>query len=109
LIFFLEEECGIKKNMTLGQLLIAIKSIDKRIGTELASILPRPELRNCLAHGTFWFEEGGKVYLANNSYLEDLEIIQLSDFMIETKKANIVAIALVKTLVKKINENYFLG
>jgi hypothetical protein len=105
LLFFLEEEKGITKTMALGQLLRQIETISPEIGKDLKKMI-NPRIRNSLAHGTFWFENG-KIYLATNSYLEDVEEMQLYEFWIETKKINIIAVALIEVLIKKINENYF--
>lgn len=104
LLFFLEEEQGITRKMALGQLLWQIKIISPEIGACLEELV-NTKIRNPLAHGTFWFENG-KIFLATNSYLEDVEEMQLHEFWIETKKINITAIALIEVLIKKINENY---
>lgn len=106
LLFFLEEESGITKDMTLGQLLWKIKEISPSIGTKLKKLVDT-QLRNCLAHGTFWFKKGGKVFLARNSYLEEVEEIELSQLMIESKKVSIIAVALVHILDQKIKQGYF--
>lgn len=106
LIFFLEEESGIKKDMTLGQLLWTIKKISPSIGARLEKLVDT-ELRNCLAHGTFWFRLGGKVFLATNSYLEEVNEISLTQLMIEAKKMNIIAHAFVHTLMRKVRRGYF--
>ena len=105
LIFFLEEEHGVKKDMTLGQLLKAIKNIFPVVGKELHNMI-NTKLRNCLAHGAFWFQ-GGNAFLANNSYLEDVKVIPLHELWIEFKKANIIAISLTETLLQKIKQGYF--
>jgi hypothetical protein len=105
LIFFLEEEQGIKKDMTLGQLLKAIRGISPAEGKELESMVDT-ELRNCLAHGAFWFQKGA-VFLAKNSYLEDIKEAPLHEFWIEFKKANIIAISFIETLIQKIEQGYF--
>jgi hypothetical protein len=106
LLFFLEEEQGITRTMTLGQLLRQIKIISPEIGACLEEMVDT-KIRNPLAHGTFWFKKGGKVCLATNSYLEEVEEMSLAEFWIETKKMNIIAIALIEVLKKKIDANYF--
>lgn len=106
LLFFLEEEYGIKKNMTLGQLLVVIKRVSPSIGTKVESMI-NTELRNCLAHGTFWFKGGGRVFLATNSYLEEVREITLSQLWIEVRRISIIAIAFVHTLNKKVKQGYF--
>lgn len=105
LLFFLEEEKGIKKTMTLGQLLRQIKIISPEIGANLNEIVDT-KIRNALAHGTFWFKKG-KVCLATNSYLEDFEEIPLHEFWIEARKMNIIAIAFIEVLNKRIDAGYF--
>jgi hypothetical protein len=89
LLFFLEEEKGITKRMTLGQLLRQIEIISPEIGACLRKMVDT-KIRNSLAHGTFWFKKGGKVCLATNSYLEEVEEMPLSEFWIEIKKMNII-------------------
>jgi len=51
--------------------------------------------------------EGGRVFLASDSYLDQVEEMQLPDFWIEIKKINIISIAFTYILNKKINEGYF--
>jgi len=106
LLFFLEEEEGITKKMTLGQLLRQIKEISPSIGTRLERMIDT-KLRNALAHGTFWFMESGRVFLATNSYLEEVEEITLTEFWIEVRKMSIIGIAFIDTLHQKIKEGYF--
>jgi hypothetical protein len=106
LLFFLEEEEGITKAMALGQLLRQIEIISPKIGACLREMVDT-KIRNSLAHGTFWFKKGGKVCLATNSYLEEVEEMPLSEFWIEIKKMNIIAIAFIEVLRKKIHANYF--
>jgi hypothetical protein len=106
LLFFLEEEKGITKRMTLGQLLRQIEIISPEIGACLRKMVDT-KIRNSLAHGTFWFKKGGKVCLATNSYLEEVEEMPLSEFWIEIKKMNIIAITFIEVLRKKIHANYF--
>jgi hypothetical protein len=105
LLFFMEEEEGIKKTMTLGQLLRQIEIISPEIGASLREIVDT-KIRNPLAHGTFWFEKG-RICLATNSYLEEYEQMPLYKFWIEIKKLNIIAIALTEVLGKKIDAGYF--
>lgn len=106
LLFFLEEESGIKKNMALGDLLWTIKQISPSIGVRLEKMVDT-KLRNCLAHGTFWFKRGGKVFLASNSYLEEVNEMPLYKLVIEAKKMNIIAHAFVDTLIQKVRQGYF--
>jgi hypothetical protein len=106
LLFFLEEEKGITKTMALGQLLRQIEKISPEIGACLREMVDT-KIRNALAHGTFWFKSGGKVCLATNSYLEEVEEMPLHEFWIEIKKMNLIAIALTEVLGKKMDANYF--
>lgn len=105
LLFFLEEERGIRKNMTLGQLLGVIEDLSPSIGARLKAMIDT-KLRNSLAHGTFWFKEG-KVFLAANSYLEDVEEMKLHELWIQFKELTIIAIAFTEILHQKILEGYF--
>ena len=105
LLFFLEERCGIRRDMTLRQLLTTIKKISPSIGEELNNLIDT-DLRNYLAHGIFWFEEG-VLFLARNSYLEKVREISLGKLMIENIIMNIVANALVHTLKQKEEYGYF--
>ena len=81
--------------------------ISPKIGERLEGIVDK-NLRNAIAHGTFWFEKG-KVFLAKNSYLEEVKEIPLHEFWIAVKKQNIVALAFVYVLIKRSKEDYFKG
>lgn len=105
LLFFLEERRGIRRKMTLGKLLRKIKKISPSIGEELNNLIDT-DLRNYLAHGTFWFEEG-VLFLAPNSYLKEVKKISLGKLWMENLKMNIVANALVYTLKQKEEHGYF--
>ncbi len=109
LLFFLEEEQGIRRNMTLGRLLNQIMKISPETGQRLLKIVDT-EIRNPLAHGTFWFKAKGteaKVFLASSSYLDDVKEMELYKFWIETKRINIVSLAFVNVLNEKIAAGYF--
>lgn len=106
LIFFLEEKQGISKRMELGRLLKAIKSISPNIGSKLEPLIDL-ELRNALAHGAFWFEAGGEVYLAQNSHLENPKNLKSHEFLIRVKKQNIIAHAFIEVLMEKVKQGYF--
>jgi hypothetical protein len=105
LLFFLEERRGIKKNLSLGPLLGKIQKISPSIGTELNSLIDT-DLRNSLAHGVFWFEEG-VLFLAPNSYLEKAKEMPLAKLFMENMKMTILANALVHTLKQKEENGYF--
>lgn len=107
LLFFLKEEQGLRKDMTLGQLLSVIRNISPSAWTKLEKMI-NTKVRNSVAHGTFWFVEGGKVFLAKNSYLEEVDEISLADFWIEMKRINIISMAFIETLLQKVREGYFL-
>lgn len=106
LIFFLEEEKGIKRDMTLGQLLNAIRDISPSTGTKLKTMIDTA-LRNSIAHGNFWFMQNGKVFLAKNSYLQDVKEIKLVELMIEAKRINVIAHAFIHVLDEKVKQSYF--
>lgn len=106
LLFFLEKKQGLIKRMQIGPLLNAIKNISPNIGTKLKPLIDL-ELRNSLAHGAFWFEAGGKVFITPNSHLEKTKDLELHEFFIRVKKQNIVAHALIKALVEKVKQGYF--
>jgi len=105
LLFFLEEESGIKRTMTLGKLLNQIKKISPDIGERLIKMV-NTDVRNALAHGTFWFKEGGKVFLATNSYLDEAKEVELYQFWIEIKRINIISHAFVNVLHQKMVAGY---
>lgn len=92
--------------MTLTQLLRAIIKISPTAGKKLRKLIDT-NLRNSLAHGTFWFKHGGKVFFAKNSYLQEVKEISLADFMKESKKINVISHAFTNTLGKKIKEGFF--
>jgi len=106
LLFFLEEENGISRTMTLGRLLRQIKCISASIGDRLIKMIDT-DIRNSLAHGTFWFKEGGRVFLATNSYLDEVKEMPLHQFWIEIKKINVISIAFTHILHEKIMAGYF--
>ena len=105
LLFFLEEEQEIRRDMTLTQLLKAIVGISPIAGKKLKKLIDT-DLRNSLAHGTFWFKHD-KMFLAKNSYLQEVREMSLADFMKESKRINVIAHAFTYTLGKKINEGFF--
>jgi hypothetical protein len=106
LLFFLEEDNGIRRKSTLAELLNKIENICPTTGLKLKKLIDT-DLRNSLAHGTFWIENK-TIVLADTSYLENIKKLSLAEFMIESKKINVIAHALVYTLDKKINEGFFL-
>ena len=105
LLFFLEEDNGIRRKSTLTELLIKIEKICPSSGPKLRKLLDT-ELRNSLAHGTCWVENK-TIVLADNSYLQNIRRLSLAEFMIESKKVNVIAHSFTFTLVKKINEGFF--
>ena len=105
LLFFLEEEQGITKDMTLGSLLNKIAEITPSIGKRLREIVDK-ELRNVIAHGNFWFEQDGLHY-AKNSYLEENIVIKHRQLRKKIGRVGIVAIALIRTLGDRIEKGYF--
>jgi hypothetical protein len=106
LLFFLKEEQGVNRRMTLGQMLHVIENISPSIGNRLKNMIDT-RIRNSLAHGTFWFMEGGRVFLASDSYLNVVDEMTLTEFWIEAKKINIISIAFTDILHTKILEGYF--
>lgn len=105
MLFFLEEENGIRRDKTLTQLLKAIVKISPSAGGKIKKLIDT-DLRNSLAHGTFWFKRD-KVFLAKNSYLQEIREMSLADFMKESKRVNVIAQAFVYTLDKKIRQGFF--
>jgi hypothetical protein len=82
-----------------------IKKISPSIGTELSKLIDT-DLRNNLAHGTFWFK-GGALFLAPNSHLEKAEKMPLAKLFMENMKMTILVNALVYTLKQKEENGYF--
>jgi hypothetical protein len=105
LLFFLEEEQGITKEMTLGPLLNKIAETTPSIGKRLKEIVDK-ELRNVISHGNFWFEQDGLHY-ARNSYLEENIVIKHRQLRKKIGRVGIVAIALIRTLGDRIEKGYF--
>lgn len=106
LLFFLEEDNGVRRKSTLTELLTKIEKICPTSGLKLKKLIDT-DLRNSLAHGTFWIENKTMV-LADTSYLENVKKLSLSEFVIESKKVNVIAHALISVLIKKIGEGFFL-
>ena len=110
-LFFIEEEAtgnntkGFRKNMSLGKLFFRLKEISPIYGQALYEIIDI-DLRNSLAHGTFWFDSS-KVYLAKNSYLDDVMVLPLDKFWKKTRRINIISHAFIEILMEKIKSNYF--
>jgi len=104
LLFFLKEKSGFHRRMTLGQLIKNIKKVST-LGQKIEDKIDY-ELRNSLAHGTFWFGEG-KVFLVENSYLEGVQEIPLHKFFVRVKDQNIVAHAFIQALIGKTEQGYF--
>ena len=105
LLFFLKEDAGFHRRMTLGHMINNLKQVSS-FGNQVESIIDF-ELRNSLAHGTFWF--GAKtVFLAENSYLENVQAVPLVDFLIRVKDQNIAAHAFITALNNKIKQGYFI-
>lgn len=104
LLFFLKEDAGFNRRMTLGTMMKKLKAVSP-LGQQVESAIDF-KLRNSLAHGTFWFGKG-TVFLAENSYLENVQSITLADFMIKIKTQNIVAHAFIEALLNKKKQGYF--
>lgn len=110
-LFFMEQEAnekskkGIRKDMTLRQLFRRLKEISPTYGQALYEIIDM-DLRNSLAHGTFWFDKNN-VYLAENSYLDDVTVLTLAEFWKKTRRINIISHAFIEILMKKVKSNYF--
>jgi hypothetical protein len=100
-----KEKIYIHKDMTLGQLIYAIKQIFPAEGKMLYDLVD-VKLRNTLAHGTFWFDNG-KVFLAQNSHPDEVEQLSLADFWKRTRRINIISHAFIETLLAKAKQGYF--
>lgn len=104
LLFFLKEDAGFDRRMTLGAMIKTLKTVSP-LGAKVENIIDF-RLRNSLAHGTFWFGKGS-AFLAENSYIENVQPIPLASFMTRIKIQNIVAHALIEVLLNKKNQGYF--
>ncbi|MDH5770208.1 MAG: hypothetical protein OEZ25_02825 [Candidatus Bathyarchaeota archaeon] len=108
-LFFLNEcfftERGYKKSdMTVSSLLKALKklyppvqNLDKAFDTDL---------RNSLAHGSFWFENG-RWCITSDPHFKKVICLELLEVMMKFKKANIVAMAFTDVLFEEINKGTF--
>lgn len=108
LLFFLKEGHGFEKRMELGPLIKTIKCVSPQIGGQLENLIDK-KLRNALAHGSIWFEAGGKVFLAKDSHLERVEELGIDEFLTRTKIQNIRSMAFTEVLMEKAHAGYFLG
>lgn len=108
-VFFLEEEKGIKdgirSKMTFSKFIRRLKQISPSHGDALDKIVDK-DLRNSLAHGTYWFDKD-KVFLAKNSYLDEVEQLSLAEFWKRTRRINIISHAFIETLMEKVKAGYF--
>jgi hypothetical protein len=99
LLFFVDEKSGLRKYMTLGQLLIELKKISPLFVAQLSPMINR-ELRNALAHGFFWLESDG-LHFAKNSYLEGEKTISFNELGNEMRKTSIIGRAFVHVMREK--------
>jgi len=88
-LFFIKKEKGFKERMELGPFLQQLEKISPTNGKKLTPFIDK-ELRNNLAHGSYWIGSG-VIYTSEDWHLEKIKPIKLSDFMIRTKKQNIVS------------------
>jgi hypothetical protein len=66
------------------------------------------DIRNCLAHGSYWFENK-EMHLASDPHLKNIRIMPLEDFMKAAMKTNVSAIAFVEALDSEMNKGTFRG
>jgi len=96
-------------NVTLPfEILTNLKKILPIEGQQL-NVLLDVNLRNSIAHGTFWFD-GTSVFLAENSYLanDDVEKLDLIDFWKRIRRINLISHAFIERLVNKAEAGYFI-
>lgn len=104
-LFFIKKEQGFKERMMLGPFLTQLEKVSPTNGKKLTPYIDR-ELRNILAHGSYWMGSGF-IYTTEDWHLETVKPIELSEFMIRTKKQNIVSHSFITSLDEKIRANYF--
>lgn len=102
LLFFVDDKSGITKSMTLGKLLSKLKNISPSFFEKLNPRINR-DLRNALAHGSFWLEKDGLHYV-KNGYLEEERTIPLSELRDETRKASIIGRAFIHVISRKVKQ-----
>ena len=105
LLFFIKKDPPFRTKMTIGELIRAVEIECPTIAPDFKELID-VDIRNALAHGSFWFER------PNICFTRDLEFssttgIPFHEFWIRTKKQNIRAHALTEVLYEKINQNYF--
>ena len=106
LLFFIDDkQIGVRKTVALGGLLDKIEKFSPKAGADLKKMI-NLRVRNSLAHGTYWFNQQ-TIYLATNSYLEEITCMDIGDFWIELKNMNVISLALIDALDKKRSEGYF--
>lgn len=100
-----DKEIRIWKKMTLGQLVYNLKLLFPIEGERLDTLLDI-NLRNAMAHGAFWFDNG-RVFLAQNSHLDEVEELSLKEFWLRLRRINIISHSFVEVLLLKIRKGYF--
>jgi hypothetical protein len=100
-----DKEIRIRKKMTLGQLVYNLKLLFPIEGEKL-DVLLDINLRNAIAHGAFWFDNG-KVFLAQNSHLDEVEELSLKEFWLRLRRINIISHTFIEVLLTTISEGYF--
>lgn len=101
--FFKHAKC-MPKHMTLNSLLIELGKIyepAKRFDTVFDK-----DIRNSLAHGSFWFEKR-EICLASDPHLKEIRRMHLEEFMKVVIRANVAAIAFIHVLHMEINKGTF--
>lgn len=98
-----------KRNLTLGQLLNALKKECKRFGPQFASEVD-VELRNAIAHGRYWLGKSvdGSIYL---SYCEELGQVPttrlFSEVAVVMIRQGLFGNCVTETVSKRGNAGYF--
>lgn len=100
LLFFIDtfKQNNMTKTITLNPLLDRIEQISPKAEAGLKKMI-NPQIRNSLAHGTFWFDYQ-TIYLATNSHLEKVDEMNIRDFWMEIFM-NIIAHALIDVIGQK--------
>ena len=101
---FFNERSYKKATMTVSSLLKELKKVYSP-AAEIAGAFDQ-DIRNSLAHGSFWFENG-KWCITTDAHMKRVKCFELLEVMKKFKRANTAAMAFTDVLLEEINKGTF--
>jgi len=105
LLTILKMKDGFSDVMGLGALLRRLEEVSPIYGKQLNDEIDS-NLRNALAHGTFWID-GNHIYYCEDMRLINPKIIPLHKLMIRMKNANILSVCLFNLIIISAKQGFF--